>query len=803
MKLRYFLFFIVLLVCGVETVFSQGKTIEITVMQVERGKTEGKPLSLVEVYGFYDLAKAQKFVKRLKSDIAFIPRMGADYDCASKTGIEGMCELILPNTGAIVVRPSFNEPVIQSVRGRLKIQINLQDRGKVLNELITTARVKRSNKPRPSRRLGNRKIVGPMPFYLFSEETRSDARMGLAPIVTVLEDGDTFQIVRPFIKDGKNYQQTQKRRMGFDENHDPLIAYRSNKFMETREEDSVMILVNLYPIDIKKHYKVTATKWLENSHNVYVSDSVCLDEGYDKEPMRFLEYDLIQTPIDMERYKREGRRELMNDSRKLNLKFMVGKAELDPTDSLNFLQLNQLKEDLGRYVGDADAGITSVEVHGQASPDGGIAINQRLCRERAEFLKSEIGNSFPSLRGEMKASASVAGWDDVARLLEEDSLVEYANEVKEIVASNKNTQVQERKIRALPYYELIKEKILPRLRVVDFTFYYFTNRVRTRDEVYHLYQTDPDYKIGKKQQPYEFYYLFDMVKDPKELEVLAKAALKSVKDEDYEKPWPLAAYILSQCYLKRDTFDTKLLEPYLDWSRAGLAIPEIHKKTFEGGWSGWVNDEAIVTTYITNLCKAGDYYMADSVAVNLLPDAPRYDKMKRFLDCLNGMWNDPVVRDTVAASSPMNKVVVYAAQDDPETNNREFHEEALYLLQNDTVHFNPEDPKVLYMIATLRFRLEAENKDRKVYPEMYFQFDDFFEPTLEDPSVNIYGEKRQDWGYPMVQCCLKDEKYMQYMLYDGEFNEQYRTAFKKVWKKLKENANGTNTDKEKTDETIQ
>ena len=122
-------------------------------------------------------------------------------------------------------------------------------------------------------------------------------------------------------------------------------------------------------------------------------------------------------------------------------------------------------------------------------------------------------------------------------------------------------------------------------------------------------------------------------------------------------------------------------------------------------------------------------------------------------------------------------------------------------MQTDTVHFDRNDPRVLYMIATLRFRLEAENKDRKVYPEMHFQFDDFFEPTEEDPSVDVYGEKRQDWGYPMVQCCLKDEKYMQYMLYDGEFNEQYRTAFKKVWKKLKEksdasgnNSNGINTD---------
>lgn len=810
MKLRYFLLFLIFLVCsGNETVFAQAKFIEITVKQKKKdGSTE--PKSNMHVFGFFDLAKGKKFERAAKDMTkVFSPRAGVDYDVYVTTDAEGFCEMQLPPTGSIVVRPEFGDPKFESLNGKLKVEIVLSYDGIQLQGTEVLHKKVRKNKPAPTRRFGNRIVFGPHSFYLFPNQTWSNARTGLAPMVktmdlkddTILVPIDTFMIARPFIKDGKEYQQTQKRRMGFDEKNDPLIAYRSGSFMKTREEDSVQISLVLYPVDIKKRYQITATHWFENYHNVYYSDSVCLADGFEKEPMRFLEYDLMQVPIDRTRYERQGRRELSTDKRELNLKFMVGEATLDPTDSLNILQLNQLKEDLARYLNDGESGISAVEVHGQASPDGGIAINQRLCHQRSEFLKSEIASSFPSLRSVMKASASVAGWEDVARLLEEDSLVAYANEVKDIIASNKNSQVQERKIRALPYYEMIKEKILPRLRIVEFSFTYFTRRVLTPEEIYEKFLTDPEYKTGKKEKPYEFYHLFELVKDPKELEVLAKAAWKSVKDDDFKKPWPLAAYVLSQCYLQRDTADSKLLAPYLDWDRAGLDKPELQKRGFDGSLLGWVNDEAIVSAYITHLCKEGDYYMADSVAVNLLPDEPRYFMMKRFLDCLNGLYNDPDTRDTVATTSIMNKVVLYAAQDDPdEPDNEDFHRQALLLLRTDTAHFDPEDPKVLYMIATLRFRLEA-NKDQKDYNESFFEKDDWFVPSEDNPFVDADGLTSQDWGYPMVQCCLKDEKYLKYVLTDGEFNKQYRTAFLKVWKKLKEksdasgnNSNGINTD---------
>lgn len=825
MKLKCFFILIIFFLCKVTQVFSQAKIVEITVLMQGENQKKPEPKAGVHVYGFYDVAKANKFMASAENDIAFDPRPGEHFDVYAQTDNEGYCEMELTPIGAVVIRPEFGSPKMQEINGKFKHTIEIKDVGRVMGEVVQVAKMKRMNKSRPARRFGNRLVFGPHSFYLNSEQTYSNARTGLAPIVTtmtvrdsllnikdklvvdidsILVPLDTFMIARPFIKDGEAYQKTQKRRMGFDEKNDPLIAYRSLKPMVTREEDSISVYLVLYPIEKDKHYRINATHWFENYHNVYFSDSVCLAEGLDKDPMRFLDYNLIQIPIDTLRYRRKGRREKFQDKRKLNLNFMVGKAELDPTDSLNFVQLNQLKEDLARFANSAESAVFDIVVHGQASPDGGIAINQRLCNQRAEYLKSQIASSFPELRSLMTATASVAGWEDVARLLEEDSLMDYANEVKEIIASNKNTQVQERKIRALPYYDLIREKILPQLRVVDFSFSYVTNRILSPDEVYQRYLTDPGYRSGKKLKPYEFYHLLRMIKEPKELEVLAHAAWKSVKDDDQKNPWPLAAYVLGQCYLQRGVADTTLFKPYLDWRRAGYPKPEAQMTNSEGYKLNYVNDPAIVTAHIMHLCKAGDYYMADSVAANLLPDEPRFFMMKRFLDCLNGEYNDPFVRDTVASTSVWNKVVLYAAQDAEGQNNASMHRTALYLLKNDTVNFDQEDPKVLYMIATLRFRLEGPKNDAEIYSEHYFEKDEFADMMFSGAGYGMEDDQTaEDWGLPMIECCLKDEKYLKYMLFDGEFNSAYRKTFLKAWKKMKSEKEQENVENFNADETKQ
>ena len=776
-------FFLFLLIGHVEKVQAQTRIVTVTVTEKYDGN-KTRPGVKMEVYGFYDKTAMDALLKKwkdTKDGALYSPQEGKDYDDGTITNNEGFCELELPVGGYVVARPSMGgggSPVYAKVPNNLQVNLIVNvDVGEIMEEVVKEATRERTNQPVPGIRMGNRKILGPFPFFIFEKEAKANARMALAPIVTTLETGDTVMFGRPFVKDGTQYHASQLRRTGFDLSKDPLESFRSKSLMRTREIDSVTIYLELYPIQPEYHYRVNATRWFEDFNAVYLSDSVCLDEGYDKEPMRFLDYEdaMLGVPIERERYERIGKREMRNDHRKLDLKFLPEQAQIDPSDSASFAQLNQLKEDLARYVRDG-GGISSATIHGQASPDGGMAINERLCRERAQYLRQEIGRATALQGAQLKVTANVAPWKKVGDLLFADSLKAEAEQVYQIVNSTSNTSVQEQRIKQLPIYPMISERILPRLRVVDFEFYYFVNRVKPREEIWEDFQKDPEYRAGKKQQPYEFYQLFDMVKDPAALEVLAKAAMKSVKDIDGQRAWPLAAYELAQCYLKRDTCDTLLLKPYLNWNLAANSQPT----DIEGRPMGWYNDEAIVATQVAMYCQAKDYYMADSLALKL-PDSPDFHKLKMFVRCLRGGWSEPDVRKVVEASSPWNKVIVYAAQ-----NSLSEQQQALDMLKSDSLGIDPNDARTLYMISQMRFRLEAD-KIVKKFSNVNFELQE----DLSDLGFGGTGygmddlaeemNKKVDWGYPMVRCCLKDSSYVQVAMYDGYFNEAFRKSFKTYW----------------------
>lgn len=128
-----------------------------------------------------------------------------------------------------------------------------------------------------------------------------------------------------------------------------------------------------------------------------------------------------------------------------------------------------------------------------------------------------------------------------------------------------------------------------------------------RNEILAAYQAHPE-QI-EHLSGYEYYELLDMVKDPAQKEVLAKAAMKLVKEPDGERPYALAAYELAQCYLQRGITDTLLLKPYLDW----YLPPEREKVDHNGQSKGWFNDKAIMATQLIMYIKSQNYTAADNV----------------------------------------------------------------------------------------------------------------------------------------------------------------------------------------------
>ena len=116
---------------------------------------------------------------------------------------------------------------------------------------------------------------------------------------------------------------------------------------------------------------------------------------------------------------------------------------------------------------------------------------------------------------------------------------------------------------------------------------------------------------------------------------------------------------------------------------------------------------------------------------------------------------------------------------------------------DDKEKVNQADPKALYLKAQLLFDLYKSNKtnsgkkdkngkDIYTYLDKNFMFDEYYIPSNENLYISSDDlEPFVFWGLPMAQCCAIDESYYDIMLWDGEFNEDYRKAFKSYWKKVK------------------
>lgn len=777
------------------------KNIEITVLSENKyGKRQ--PMANVRVFGFYDMKKANTFWAGFKDHGQAYADDPTHYDVADITPSDGMVTMKLPpGRGYLVIIPPLSDPIKRMLPNKTSVPVIIKegDDGTTMKEATVTEKKKRKNTPANAIRVGNMKRV-PVKYLIFPEDTRDDARFGMAPIIKEIESGDTFQRVRPFIKDGLKYKVTQNRRMGFDPlRNDPLARFAAAEPMKTRTEDSICSQLIVWPMKKGHHYQVDATEWFENFTTVYKKDSICLDEGFDIEPMRFLEFNVEEMGIDIDttRYEMKGKREASKDSALFNIKFVVGKSFIAADDSASWAELGKMKRNIFGYQNDADGSVEFITITGGASPDGNLEKNIQLSRERANYIADELKRSFPELRSVIYVQpAQVATWDDVANQLEADSMAAEAASLRSLIQTYPKAVV-DRKVKELPFYSYIDEHILKTQRAAKFACGYVVNRIRSNEEIYKLYDTRPEYQDGTAEKPYEFYKLFQrFAKDPVKLEKLAKAAYERVRENEVRhRPWPLAAYYLAKCKLRRNEIDTTLLKPYLDWNYSRAINP----RNFEQQLMGWMNDEAIVMCHIAHLCKADNFLMADSIARNLLnKDDPRFTKLFMFLECLNMGWNDPAVREAVKETSHLNHLVVYAAQsydfaEDRTDSPTDYHKEA-FNLARDTAFIRQDDDRVQYLTAILAFKLCAnvnlkrfEGKNFIYIRPVQDDYDDEFDSPTGAPNYDLMEEeddKMENWGYPMIAACQLNPFHAKYMQTDGYFNKAYRDEFNFFWKGL-------------------
>lgn len=776
-----------------------------------------------QVYSFQTRAQAERAARSLSEGGVKAEKLAGYIDGGKTASDDGWLGIKVTKDGGLVIDPIniqikgvFLEVEAISVAKYSDAQgdihytvganIKQADNGEKTTEIenITVKDKLKKNKAQgmvTPKACGNSLFFGPQPILVDSAWARDNGRFIVAPVIYI--DGKLDTPLLPTVLDGKSYRETQERRMQHNMKNDKLFPYVANHFMQDYKGDTVYTQeIRIENFDKTKKYKGVARMSYENYNVVYHEDAYEWWDGRVKDPMRFLDWDHVKksVPIEATRYRKIGRAEkstLTIDG--LTVNYPVGSSDIDMTDSVTLESIETIQKSIMSYYGDDDSFIEKMVIKGYASPEGGYAKNQQLCEARAATLERMVRNKYG--RKDKLQSVShkgyVAPWTEVAKYIEEhfggdEEKKQVAAEMNEIINANSGMDAQYAKIRVQPWYEFVKNEVLPHMRRVDVEFSTVTSRVKDPDEIYECFITNPDYLNAAK--PYEYYELlkrFGEADDMENLEKVAKKAYGSVTETvvrhdrqitdynddgsidfylkpsaKYTRKYPLAAYNLARCKFMRHEIDTVMLNDYIDWSNNGLEL----EKQYGGQDAGFWNDEAIVVMQVLMYCEAHDYLKAKDLCTRHLSDNPRYDELKMFVRCMNCEWDNPEVRAFVAASSPLNNAVVTMAQDTPDD-----YVDALNILTKDPA-INQQDPNVQYMKAICRFQAECDNTRPDADP--YF-------------AGNIYKTEDSDYkdfAAPILEAFKMAPNNVKYIETDGYFNDSYRLLSLFFWKRMQEGA---------------
>lgn len=151
------------------------------------------------------------------------------------------------------------------------------------------------------------------------------------------------------------------------------------------------------------------------------------------------------------------------------LDFAVGKTNINPEFGRNATELEKIRRMIDLVQGDKDVTINRISITGYASPEGSLAMNERLSEGRAKALRDYLQSRYPSIPGSLY-SVYFGGenWDDLVKALRTSDMPDR-QAVLDIIDRYSITQGREAKLMALkggtPWRYMLRE-MFPALRKV-------------------------------------------------------------------------------------------------------------------------------------------------------------------------------------------------------------------------------------------------------------------------------------------------------------------------------------------------
>lgn len=155
------------------------------------------------------------------------------------------------------------------------------------------------------------------------------------------------------------------------------------------------------------------------------------------------------------------------------LAFEVGKADIIDTLGNNAAQLGRIETLMDGLINQREFYVDSIVLTASASPEGTLALNERLARERALSLKRRLGERFGRQADTLIAVRSVGeNWTELGRLIAASDSLPHREAILALFDAEKNPDRREAALRGnYPQeYKYIREWLYPLLRSVDFKY---------------------------------------------------------------------------------------------------------------------------------------------------------------------------------------------------------------------------------------------------------------------------------------------------------------------------------------------
>lgn len=246
--------------------------------------------------------------------------------------------------------------------------------------------------------------------------------------------------------------------------------------------------------NVHYQYQVPYRSWMENSQLVIGQDACGCNQAIVEEgllqrvgdalpgPMKLC-YAYIQPPAEPVKARSE--------KGTARLQFDLNKSTVNTQLANNKAELEKMRKTIDLVKDDPDVHITSITLHGYASPDGSYANNERLAKNRTKAVYSYLRGIYPVEEKLISFSSTAEDWQGVKDYLAQNNIPQKQT-VSDIIATNLSPDAKEKSIatKAGAAHRYLIDNVYPQLRRTEYTVNYEVRNFNL-EEARKLVKTQP------------------------------------------------------------------------------------------------------------------------------------------------------------------------------------------------------------------------------------------------------------------------------------------------------------------------